>query len=243
MIDFGLFFISIGGGLLSFLAPCNIGTLPAFIAYIQGQTNSTKKAILMSLVFSIGFIAVFTIIASIFIVISGFIQYIFWIKMISGIVIIVMAFYLFFSKFSKKEPQNYKPTQVEAETLKNVYGIKHDKKERKEHQGILGALILGFSMGSPWIACITPIYLSIVTIAMNQETFILGFLLFSFYALGLMIPYILIGTALGLINQRVIVKFIKISSWLQKIFAILLIWIGTEFLLSAFGIGGLLPYI
>lgn len=58
-----------------------------------------------------------------------------------------------------------------------------------------------------------------------------------------MIPYILIGALLGLINQRVIVKFIKISSWLQKIFAILLIWIGFEFLLSAFGIGGLLPFI
>ena len=243
MLDFGLFIISIGGGLLSFLAPCNIGTLPAFIAYIQGQTNSTKKAILMSLVFSIGFIAVFTIIASIFIVISGFIQYMFWIKMVSGIVIILMAFYLFFNKFSKKAPQYYKPTQVEEESLENIYGIKHDKKEKNPHQGILGALIFGFSLGSPWIACITPIYLSIVTIAMNQETFILGFLLFFFYALGLMIPYILIGTALGLINQKVIVKFIKISSWLQKIFAILLIWIGIEFLLSTFGIGGLLPYI
>ena len=240
MIDFGLFFVAVGGGILSFLAPCNIGTLPAFIAYIQGQTNSTKKAILMSLVFSIGFIAVFTIIASIFIVISGFIQYIFWIKMISGIVIMLMAFYLFFSKFSKKDLQNYKPTQIEEKNLKNIYGIKHEK---KEHQGILGAIILGFSMGSPWIACITPIYLSIVTIAMNQETFILGFLLFSFYALGLMIPYILIGAALGIINQRVIVKFIKISSWLQIIFALILIWIGAEFFLSAFGIGGLLPFI
>lgn len=242
MVDLGLFFIAIGGGVLSFLAPCNIGTLPTFIAYIQGQTNSTKKAIFMSLAFSIGFIAVFTIIASLFIVISGFIQYIFWIKMISGIIIILMAFYLLFSKFNKKNPQNYKSTQVEEEGLKNIYGIKHEEK-KKEHQGILGAIILGFSMGSPWIACITPIYLSIVTIAMNQETFIFGFLLFSFYALGLMIPYILVGTALGLINQRVLVKFIKISSWLQKIFAALLIWIGIEFLLSAFGIGGLLPFI
>jgi len=240
MIDPGLFFISIGGGILSFLAPCNIGTLPTFIAYIQGQTNTSKKAIFMSLAFSIGFIAVFTIIASLFIVISGFIQYIFWIKMISGIVIMLMAFYLFFSKFSKKDLQNYKPTQIEEKNLKNIYGIKHEK---KEHQGILGAIILGFSMGSPWIACITPIYLSIVTIAMNQETFILGFLLFSFYALGLMIPYILIGAALGIINQRVIVKFIKISSWLQIIFALILIWIGAEFFLSAFGMGGLLPFI
>jgi len=240
MIDFGLFFISIGGGILSFLAPCNIGTLPAFIAYIQGQTNSTKKAILLSLAFSIGFIAVFTIIASFFIVISGFIQYIFWIKMISGIVIILMAFYLFVSKFSKKDPQNYKPTKREEETLKNMYGIKHKK---KNHQGILGAIILGFSMGSPWIACITPIYLSIVMIAMNQETFILGFFLFFLFALGLMIPYILIGAALGIINQRLIVKLIKINSWLQKIFAIILVWIGIELFLSAFGIGGLLLFI
>ena len=179
MVDLGLFFIAIGGGVLSFLAPCNIGTLPVFIAYIQNQTNSTKKAIFMSLVFSIGFIAVFTIIASLFIIISGFIQYIFWIKMISGIIIILMAFYLIFSKFNKKNPQNYKPTQVEEEVLKSMYGIKHEVK-KKQHQGILGAIILGFSMGSPWIACITPIYLSIVTIAMNQETFIFGFYYFLF---------------------------------------------------------------
>lgn len=242
MVDLGLFFIAIGGGILSFLAPCNIGILPTFIAYIQGQTNSTKKAILMSLAFSVGFITLFTIVATLFIVISGFIRYLFWIKLISGIIIILLAFYLLFSKFNKKNPQNYNATQIEEEDLKNMYGIKQEDK-KKEHRGILGAIILGFSMGSPWIACITPIYLTIVTIAMNQETFIFGFLLFSFYALGLMIPYILVGTALGLINQRVIVKFIKISSWLQKIFAVLLIWIGIEFLLSAYGIGGLLPFI
>ena len=78
---------------------------------------------------------------------------------------------------------------------------------------------------------------------MNQDSFILGMLLFSLYALGLMLPYLFIGALIGKINQRFIVKMIKVGSKLQKIFAIILIWLGIEFILTAFGIPGLIPFI
>ena len=76
-----------------------------------------------------------------------------------------------------------------------------------------------------------------------SSPFILGMLLFSLYALGLMLPYLFIGALIGKINQRFIVKMIKVGSKLQKIFAIILIWLGIEFILTAFGIPGIIPFI
>ncbi len=48
---------------------------------------------------------------------------------------------------------------------------------------------------------------------------------------------------IGKIKQIFFVKLIKIGSKLQKIFAIVLLYIGIEITLAAFGIPGLLPFI
>jgi len=231
MIDSLLFIIAVAGGVVSFLSPCNAVTLPVFVSFLQVQAKTTKRAILLSLAFSLGFILMFTIIASLYILISGFITYMFWLKIFSGIIIISMAIYLFFYKVSKRA----NPNDVDQTQDNDYYRVKYE--------GYTGAILLGFSMGAPWIACITPVYITIVAIASIQETFILGMLLFSLYGLGLMLPYILIGAALGKINQRFIVKLIKLGATLQKVFSIVLIWIGIELVLSAFGIGGLLPFV
>ena len=67
--------------------------------------------------------------------------------------------------------------------------------------------------------------------------------MFFVFALGIMIPFIIIGTFIGIIRKRVLVKLIKLGSKIQKIFAVILLLIGIEILLSAYGIPGLLPFI
>ena len=242
MLDPFILILVFAGGIVSFISPCNASTLPVFVSFIQNQATNAKRALLLSFAFSLGFIFMFTIIASLFILISGFIGYMFWLRLIAGLIIIGMGFYLFFAKGSYEQLPVSHPISDSDPDL-NAEEIREMGAEEKEYEGIMGAMILGFSMGSPWIACITPIYLTIVSIAMVQQTFILGMALFSLYAVGLMLPYIIIGAVLGRINQRFIVKLIKIGSKIQKIFAIILIWIGIEFFLSALGFGGLIPYI
>ncbi len=254
MADIILFLLAISGGIVSFLTPCNLAILPSFISYLGNQANSTKKSTLMSFIFSLGFCCMFSIIAALLIVISGFIRYTFWLKLFSGIVIICLAIYLFTAKqFTRKTPF-YKSSQKSNIKNKNLNSSKISENteefnilelddETMKYVGYSGAFILGFSLGSTWIGCITPIYLAIVTIASNQESFIVGMFLFFFYALGMMIPYLIIGASIGKIKQRFFIKLIKIGSKIQKIFTIILIYIGFELILSAFGIPGLLPFI
>jgi len=253
MIDIFLFFLAILGGIISFLTPCNVVTLPTFMLYLASQTNTPKKALLMSLFFSLGFIVMFSVIATLYIVISGFIRFTFWLKLFSGLTIIILSIYIYFSKQITRTKQILSPPQ---NTNNNQNEIEYNEKENNsstidastidneimKYEGYGGSFMLGFSMGFSWIGCITPIYLSIVLIVTDQANFVLGIVLFICYALGIIIPYLLIGTLIGKIKQIFFVKLIKIGSKLQKILAIILLYIGIEITLAAFGNPGLLPF-
>jgi cytochrome c-type biogenesis protein len=244
MSDLILFFIAILGGLISFLTPCNLVTLPSFMLYLASQTNTPKKALLMSLIFSLGFVVMFSIIATLYIIISGFIRFTFWLKLFSGLVIIILSIYLFFAKQFTRTEQILSPVQKHEEIDKNSNQIDASTFDEKltKYEGYSGSFILGFSMGFSWIGCITPIYLSIVLIVSDQANLIIGLILFACYALGIMIPYMFIGVLIGKIKQMFFVKLIKFGAKLQKIFAIILFYIGIEITLAAFGIPGLLPF-
>lgn len=251
-----LFLLAIFGGLISFLTPCNVVTLPSFVTYITSQTNTIKKSILMSLFFSLGFCLMFSIIAILLMVIVGFIGYTFWLKLFSSIVVLCLAIYVFFAKqFTRKTPiyesfQNYNDNNNKGDIAESN-DINQNNEEIdastmdmniKRYKGYSGSFILGFSLGSSWIGCITPIYISIVAIVLPNQDIAIGAVLFFLYALGIMIPYMIIGATIGKIKQRFFVKLIKVGSKLQKIFAIILLYIGLGLLLEAFGISGLLPF-
>ena len=57
-------FIAIGAGLISFLSPCVLPIIPGYISYITGKKldeiqKSRKVVLLKTIVFSLGFSAVF----------------------------------------------------------------------------------------------------------------------------------------------------------------------------------------
>ncbi|MFX1311747.1 MAG: cytochrome c biogenesis CcdA family protein [Promethearchaeota archaeon] len=254
MIDIFFFFLAIFGGIISFLTPCNVVTLPSFILYLASQTNTPKKALLMSSFFSLGFILMFSLIATLYIIISGFIRYTFYFKLFSGLTIILLSIYIYFAKQFTRATQILIPPQNHNDDLNE---LEHNEKENNsnkvdastfddelmKYEGYSGSFMLGFSMGFSWIGCLTPIYLSIIIIVSDQADLITGIFLFTCYALGIMIPYILIGASIGKIKQIFFVKLIKIGSKLQKILAIILLYIGIEITLAAFGNPGLLTFI
>jgi cytochrome c-type biogenesis protein len=237
MTDTFLFLLALGGGIISFIAPCNIAVLPSFISYIGGQANTAKKSAIMSFIFSLGFCLMFTLISTLFIFISGFIRYTFWLKLFSGMVIVLLSIYLFFYRqISTSKTKSNQSLEAVNEEKNN------DQNSKRSYEGYSGSFLLGFSLGYSWVGCVTPIYLSIVIIISNQAEFLLGILIFLIYGLGIMIPFIIIGTLIGFIKMRFLLKLIKVGSKIQKIFALILLYIGIELLISAFGIPGLIPY-
>ncbi len=246
MTDIFLFLLALGGGVVSFIAPCNIAVLPSFISYIGGQVNTVKKSIVMSLFFSLGFCLMFTLISTLFIFISGFIRYTFWLKLFSGIIIIILSIYLFFYKqiSTSKNKSNISLEEIgeEENQSQDLNGDSIPDNSRKNYEGYSGSFFLGFSLGYSWVGCVTPIYLSVAIIISNQAEFLLGIIIFLVYGLGIMIPFILIGALIGLVKMRFLVKLIKIGTKIQKVFALILLYIGIELVMSAYGIPGLIPY-
>jgi cytochrome c-type biogenesis protein len=242
--DAFLFLLALGGGIISFIAPCNIAVLPSFISYIGGQANTVKKATILSLFFSIGFCLMFSVISTLFIFISGFIRYTFWLKLFSGIVIILLSIYIFFQKqvSTLKKKSNKLVASEEGYNNQEFTSGENIRNPKKSYEGYSGSFLLGFSLGYSWIGCVTPIYLSVVIIISNQAEFLLGILIFLVYGFGIMIPFVLIGILIGMISMRFLVKLIKFGSKIQKIFALILFYIGIELIMSAYGIPGLIPY-
>ncbi|MBY9009580.1 MAG: cytochrome c biogenesis protein CcdA [Candidatus Lokiarchaeota archaeon] len=250
MTEIFLFFLAFWGGIVAFISPCNVVALPSFISYVGSQANTVKKSILMSLVFSVGFSTMFAILSTLFIFLTGFIRYTFWLKWFSGVIIIALAIYVFFSKrFFKMKPAYNLVNDSESkdfekkDNLSENINSKTTDNANYKRQGYTGSFMLGFSLGYSWIACITPIYFSIVIIVSNQANLLLGLLVFFVYALGIMIPFVIIGALIGSIKKRFLVQLIKVGSKVQKIFALILLYVGVELLLSAYGIPGLLPFI
>ncbi len=246
MIEVFIIFIillALLGGIISFLSPCNVATLPSFISYVGSQVKTTRKSIQMSLAFSLGFCLMFSVIATIFIIISGFIRFTLWFKIFSGLTVICLAFYIFL-----KEYWYSNVTEINKDIFnKNDNAEQIDDSELEtavmKYSGYSGAFLLGFSMGFSWLTCVTPIFLAIVIIVSSLGNFFFGLVFFFFFALGIMIPYLIIGASIGKLKERFLVKLINFGSKLQKIFAIFLFYIGIELVLSAFGISGLIPLI
>jgi len=147
-----LILLAIFGGIISFLSPCNVATLPTFSSYIGSQAKTTRKSITMSLIFSLGFCLMFSVIATLFIIISGFIRFTFWFNLFSGLTVICLASYVFLRELqisSVKEINSHTFKRNETTEINNNSKLNN---ELMKYEGYSGAFLLGFSMGFSWIA-------------------------------------------------------------------------------------------
>ncbi|MHA1520030.1 MAG: cytochrome c biogenesis CcdA family protein [Promethearchaeota archaeon] len=257
IVDPLLYFYAIGAGIISFLSPCNLALIPAFISYVISTARNRKESFILSLLYSIGFAVTFAIIGVIFL--AGIMtldnRAIF--NLLAGIITIVLAVYVFFNKEIQQWIRNLrsKPARrSDFSTESNDHemreglpestsekAIEHSEKTTAQrYSGFGGAFLLGFSTGSSWIACVTPVFGTILTVGSVQGEYSTALYLMILYGLGIMVPFILLGTLLGELNARILAKMIRWGSIIGRIFALLLMWIGIEMILSAYNLPGLL---
>ncbi len=63
------------------------------------------------------------------------------------------------------------------------------------------------------------------------------------YAMGITVPFIILGALIGFINTQILVKMIKYGAILERFFALILVWIGIEIILTGYGIPGLIEFL
>tara|TARA_Y100000768_G_C23968295_1_gene679075 strand:+ start:611 stop:1339 length:729 start_codon:yes stop_codon:yes gene_type:complete len=185
-------------GLFSFLSPCVLPIVPGFISYIVGKSfadlqNSSKantlKLLPLILLFTLGFSSVFIIMgASIEFLSDIFFNFKRQLNFISGILIILLGLYF-------------------IGIIKIPFlDLEHKFKIRGVQNRFYFPYLIGVAFAFGWSPCIGPILGSVLAIAINDS--VNGFILLSFYSLGLAIPFVVVGLMMS--------KLITMISFLNK---------------------------
>ena len=183
------FAVAVLAGLGSFVAPCILPMIPAFLAYISGTTLSDlnqnrgsktisinrTNIILNSIFFVLGFSIVFStigvIINSVLSTSTG--ELVEGLNQIGGIIIVGFgAFLLLSTKISK--------LNVEKKFI-----------PKRSKASYPMSFIFGLAFAAGWTPCVGPILGTILTLAATTPS--VAFNLLLAYSLGLGIPFIIIG--------------------------------------------------
>jgi cytochrome c-type biogenesis protein len=170
-------------GVVSFLSPCVLPLVPAYVSYITGeslagmsrgqQLHARLSALSLSLFFVLGFSTVFIILgASASMLGQSLLQYRYEINIVGGTVIIVFG--LFMTGLIKV-PFLYRDTRFQV----------------KSNGGGPGStFVLGLAFGFGWTPCIGPILGTILSVSAVAATLNQGIALLGVYALGLSLPFL-----------------------------------------------------
>lgn len=176
--------IAFGAGLLSFLSPCVLPLVPAYLADLtgsaaRGETAARGRAFAHALAFVLGFSAVFTLLwlaIAAFGAVAGELR--FWAEKIGGVVLIVLGLHL----------TGLVTLPFLAMTRQaRVGGV----------PGSLGrSLLIGVTFGAGWTPCVGPYLALILGMLLTSADLARGAMLLFAYALGIGLPFLVAALAL-----------------------------------------------
>lgn len=222
--------IAFSAGLLSFLSPCILPLIPAYVSFITGmslkelsaknnnenslgktQSKFKVKTTVLSRgsMFVLGFSIVFiTLGIAVSYASSFFVDATTWIERIGGIIIILFGLHLL-GILNIKKLNKQKSFDFSKRSTKNI-----------------GSILVGMAFGAGWTPCIGPILAGILTIAATSSTVMDGALLLGVYSTGLAIPFVLSAIAI----DQFLIFFQKIKKWIgwiERTSGVMLIGIGV----------------
>jgi len=180
--------IAFSAGLASFIAPCILPMIPAFLAYISGTTlteiNNDQKTnfkinkiniIANTIFFVLGFSVIFSTLGVLInsILSENINQISNSLNGIAGIIIVTFGIFLIAS------------TKINSLNKEKKFQIKNFKSSYPM------SFVFGLAFAIGWTPCVGPILGTILTLAATTPS--ISFTLLLAYSIGLGIPFILIG--------------------------------------------------
>lgn len=220
--------IVFGAGVLSFLSPCVLPLVPPYLTYMSGASFDQLRAdgttagvvwqrsVFTSLFFILGFSIVFiTFGATATAFGQAFRQALPVIMPIAGLFIIAMGLHFL-----------------------GVFRIALlDRQFRHQGPGVAsgpaGGFLLGLAFAVGWTPCIGPVLAAVLSVAATEETAWDGAMLLAIYSLGLGVPFLLAGVAIGPF-LTFFESFRKHLGTVEKIMGVLLVLTGLLFLTGQF---------
>ena len=177
-------------GLLSFVSPCVLPLVPAYLSYMSGVSveelmsargsEALKRTGLKSVLFVLGFSAVFIAMGATASSVGQFLTARSYILMkVAGVIIVIFGLHML-----------------------GVFRIKALYSEKRFHArfqgiGFAAPFLIGVMFAFGWTPCIGPVLAAILTLAASSNTLGQGIGLLAVYSLGLGIPFLIVGSATG----------------------------------------------
>lgn len=225
-------------GLLSFISPCVLPLVPAYIGYLTGQAANTASStlamvrvgadggdvvvgeqpsrwvvLLHGLFFVLGFSVIFVLLG----ISAGaigqlgrqFLQATDWIMRIGGLLIIVLGLHT-----------------MGVIRIPFLYYDTRKQTQPKHELGYLGSLFMGVTFSAGWSPCLGPILAAMLTLGASTGSTGRAALLLTAYALGLGIPFLATALLLDRMSGQ-LSRLQKHMRTIELISGILLIIVGV----------------
>jgi cytochrome c-type biogenesis protein len=227
-------------GLLSFLSPCVLALVPAYVGYLGGRSVTSSGEVIENrwntfshgLAFVLGFSLVFiTGGAAVGAIGSLFSDFTVkdWISKIGGVVVIVFGFHTM--------------------GVINIPFLDYDTRKQSRPDASLGYLssaLMGIFFSAGWAPCVGPVLGAIYTLVLNGASPSTGVLLLSAYSVGMAVPFLLaslgIGQVSGLLRRHSnAIRYLSIATGVLLVIIGVMLFAGTLEQLAQYG--SFLPYL
>lgn len=236
-----------GGGVVSFVSPCVLPVVPAYLSMVTGLDITESdgggrhhlgRVVRDTLLFIAGFGLVFVLLGIGATAIGGtLVHHKVLLTRISGVLVLVMAAFLAGS-FVLRTPGLYREFRFHVSPSRF---------------GPVAAPLAGVAFGFGWTPCIGPVLSAVLIVAGTERGIGQGALLLAFYAAGLGVPFLIVGCgfsrvagALRFVRRHLNVVTLASAS-LLGFFGILLVldqfsWLTNELevAMRAVGLGSLI---
>lgn len=205
----GLAFLA---GLLSFLSPCVLAVAPGYLGMLTGKISGEgigrKQALYVTILFIIGFTAVFALLGTAFSVVGQFFRAYHRILLrIMGLIVIM---------FGLQTLGVLRWSMLFREKRFSIGQMKH---------GPFRPLLIGAAFAFGWTPCVGPILGTILALASTVESPWVGFGLLGVYSAGMALPFLMMALAFSSFH-RVARLILKYSDGIQRFSGILLVTMG-----------------
>jgi cytochrome c-type biogenesis protein len=193
------FIVAFGGGMLSFLSPCVLPLVPGYLSLMSGVSagelvdptpDDRRRVLRATLLFVAGFTVVFTFLfAGASAIGQTLVDHQRGLNQVAGIVTIVMGL-LIAGVVSPRLLQQERRLHVSPSRL-----------------GVFAPPAMGMAFAFGWTPCIGPILAAVLPLAAAQGTLARGMGMLVAYSLGLGVPFVAAGLALGRLTS--VFTFVK----------------------------------
>lgn len=196
--------IAVLAGLISFISPCVLPLVPGYLSFAAGFSNARGKLFLGSVLFVLGFSALF------------------------------ISYGVLFGELGARIATNEESITRVLGVLTILMGViflgafpmmPTLKPKIATNGGLIGAPLLGFLFGVGWTPCIGPALASVQALAFQESSAVRGAVLSFGYCIGLGLPFIASGVFLDK-SEKLRKVLVKSGNKVSKVGGVLLIVIG-----------------